>query len=80
MPAYRSSVFSRITTRSTDGWRIGTPGSARAGRTAPNRSSPWRRATFTLRNPVPTGVVIGPLSATRLSRIAWSVSSGISSP
>ena len=39
---------------------MGTPGSARAGRTAANRSSSWRSATFTLRNPVPTGVVIGP--------------------
>ena len=58
------------------GAAVGTPGSARAGRTAANRSRSWRSATFTLRNPVPTGVVIGPLIATRASRIASRVSSG----
>ncbi len=37
-------------------------------------------ATLTLRNPVPTGVVIGPLIATRQSRIASRVSVGSSAP
>src|SRR5678815_1012876 len=69
MPWYRSSVFSRITTMSTSGYRIGNPASEREGRTAANRSSACRSSTFTLRNPDPTGVVIGPLIATRESRI-----------
>ena len=53
-------------------WVVEEAGGAvmeREGRTAANRSSSCRRATFTLRNPVPTGVVIGPLSATRERRI-----------
>ncbi len=73
-------MFSRTTTMFVAGWRIGTPGMARAGRTAAKRSSSWRSATLTLRNPVPTGVVMGPLMATRQSRTAWSVSSGSSAP
>ena len=60
--------------------RVSTPGSDRAGRTAANKSSSWRRATFTLRKPVPTGVVIGPLIATRAARIASRVASGRRSP
>ena len=76
IPWYRSSVFSRTITRSTSPCRVVTPGSDRAGRTAANRSRPWRSATFTLRNPVPTGVVIGPLIATRQLRIASTVSVG----
>ena len=39
-----------------------------------------RRPTFTERKPPPTGVVIGPLSATFVSRIASSVSSGSGLP
>jgi hypothetical protein len=73
-------VFSRITTRSTLPCRVGTPESDLAGRTAANRSSSWRSATLMLRNPEPTGVVMGPLMATRDSRIDFSVSSGRRSP
>src|SRR6266511_1226763 len=80
MPAYRSSVFSLMTTRSTSGWREGTPGSERDGRTAANRSSSCRSATFTLRNPTPTGVVIGPLSATRVRRMESKIRSGSGVP
>ena len=80
MPWYRSSVFSRTITRSTPSCRVGTPGRDRAGRIAANRSRSCRSATLTLRNPVPTGVVIGPLIATRQSRIASSVCSGSSAP
>ena len=76
IPWYRSSVFSRITTRSTSGWRVGSPASEREGRTAANRSSVCRSSTFTLRNPEPTGVVIGPLIATRESRIRSRTRSG----
>ena len=80
MPWYRSSVFSRTITRSTPSCRVGTPGRDRAGRMAANRSRSCRSATLTLRNPPPTGVVIGPLIATRQSRIASSVCSGSSAP
>jgi hypothetical protein len=76
MPWYRSSVFSRITTRSTSGCRVGSPASERDGRTAANRSSACRSSTFTLRKPDPTGVVIGPLIATRESRIRSRTRSG----
>ena len=47
----------------------------RAGRRLAYRPSAWRSVTLTLRKPSPTGVVIGPLSATRLRRIdsrTWS--------
>ena len=46
-----------------------TPGMLTAGRRLAYRSSSLRRPTFTLRNPEPTGVVIGPLIATLVSRI-----------
>src|SRR6266540_2899088 len=80
IPAYRSSVFSLMTTRSTSGWREGMPRSERDGRTAANRSSSCRSATFTLRNPTPTGVVIGPLSATRVRRMESKIRSGSGVP
>src|SRR3954463_6489738 len=43
-------------------------------------SSSLRSATLTERNPTPTGVVIGPFSATPVSRIASSTSSGSGLP
>src|SRR5918996_1985050 len=61
--------------RSTSSYRLRTPGYHLHGRRQQNRSSSFRRATFTLRNPVPTGVVMGPLMATPFSRIelrTWS--------
>ncbi|OPZ76720.1 MAG: hypothetical protein BWY79_01483 [Actinobacteria bacterium ADurb.Bin444] len=39
-----------------------------------------RSATFTLRNPEPTGVVMGPLMATRVSRMASSTCGGSGVP
>ena len=80
IPAYRSSVFSLMTTRSTLEYREGTPGRLSAGRTAANRSSSWRRATFTLRNPDPTGVVIGPFSAVLVASIDLRTRSGSGVP
>ena len=73
-------MFSRMTTMSTPENRDGTPGRLRAGRTAANRSSPCRRATLTLRNPVPTGVVIGPFRAVRLDSIDRMTRSGSGVP
>ena len=73
-------MFSRITTTSTPGCREATPGCETAGRTAANRSRSWRRATFTLRNPVPTGVVIGPFKACRFARIESRTRSGSGVP
>src|SRR2546423_2479607 len=43
-------------------------------------SSSLRSATLTERKPPPTGVVIGPLSATPVSRIAWRTSGGSGLP
>ena len=56
-------MFSRTTTRSTfaSAKRVRTPGYTLQGRTQAYSSSALRRATFTLRNPVPMGVVTGPL-------------------
>ena len=65
---------------STFGWRVATPGTDRAGRTAAKRSSSVRSATFTLRKPVPTGVVIGPFRASMVDRIASSTRSGSGVP
>ena len=76
MPAYKPSVFSRTTTRSTFSKRVVTPAKLRMGRTAPYKPSVLRNATFTLEKPVPTGVVHGPFKATRCSRMAASVDSG----
>jgi hypothetical protein len=50
------------------------------GRRHANRSSSLRSATFTLRNPLPTGVVIGPLIATLVSRIEARTCSGSGVP
>ena len=52
----------------------------RAGRRLAYRPSAWRSVTLTLRKPSPTGVVIGPLSATRLRRIDSSTCSGSGVP
>ena len=59
---------------------MGTPGSDRDGRTAANRSSFCLSVTFTLRNPAPTGVVIGPFNATRERRMDSSTRSGSGVP
>ena len=50
----------------------GRRGSVLHGRTCAYMSSSLRSATFTERKPPPTGVVIGPFSATPVSRIASS--------
>ena len=80
MPAYRSSVFSRTTTRSTRPYGDGTPSYRRHGRTFANRSSVCRRRMFALRTPASAGVSIGPFSATRHDRIVSSVAEGRGSP
>src|SRR5258708_19687662 len=45
-----------------------------------NRAGFWRSATLTLRNPLPIGVVIGPLRATLFLRIEASTCSGSGVP
>ena len=75
-PAYRSSEFSRTMVRSTSSYRPPAPGSETTGRRHTYKSSVLRSATFTLRKPVPTGVVHGPLMATLLRLTASTVSSG----
>jgi len=79
-PEYSPSVASRTTTRSVSGNRVPSPAIARAGRTDAKRSSSWRSATLTERNPLPIGVVIGPLSATRFFRTDSRTSSGSGVP
>ena len=74
-----SSVFSRKITMFTSWGALtgdGTPSNQRTGRTQAYRSSFCRSATFSERNPPPTGVVRGPLMPTRFLSIAASVSSG----
>ena len=74
-----SSVFSLKMTMSTRSGRLtgdGTPWNQRTGRRQTYRSRIWRSATFSERNPPPTGVVRGPLIPIRYSRKAASVSSG----
>src|SRR5881409_4058926 len=66
--------------RSTSSKRVRTPGYVLHGRTCPYMSSSFRSATLTERKPPPTGVVIGPLSATPVSRIASRTSSGSGLP
>src|ERR671931_1447743 len=66
--------------RSTSSKRVRTPGYVLHGRTCAYMSSSFRSATFTDRKPPPTGVVIGPLSATPASRIAPRTSSGSGLP
>ncbi len=82
-PAYTSSVFSRkitMFTRSGCFTGLGTPSNQRTGRRQTYRSSFCRRVTFRLRMPPPTGVVSGPLMATRCSAIVLTVLSGSHSP
>ena len=79
-PAYRSSWFSRTTTRSVSGNRVRTPSYALHGRRHANRSSSLRSATFIERNPEPTGVVIGPLIASPRSLIESITRSGSGVP
>src|SRR6266511_2626622 len=57
-------------------YRERTPWYHLQGRRHANRSSSLRSATFTLRKPVPMGVVNGPLMATPLARIDSSTGSG----
>src|SRR6266852_2710265 len=79
IPIYTSSVFSRkINTFIFSGSRTGegTPVKYRTGRSHEYRSRICRSATFSERMPPPTGVVSGPLIATRKSRIASTVSLG----
>src|SRR6185437_2589885 len=74
-----SSVFSRKITMFTSCGAFtgdGTPSNQRTGRTQAYRSSCWRNATLSERKPPPTGVVSGPLMATRYFEIAETVSSG----
>ena len=52
----------------------------RAGRTLANSSNSLRSPTFTERNPVPTGVVSGPLSASAFLRMLSTVASGSGVP
>src|ERR1700682_5114911 len=75
-----SSVFSRTMTKSRASRRLRAPLYALTGRTSAESSSSWRSATFTLRNPLPTGVVIGPLRATLFLRIEASTCSGSGVP
>src|ERR1700676_211807 len=75
-----SSVFSRTITKSRSSRRLRAPLYALTGRTRAKRSSSWRSATFTLRNPLPIGVVIGPLRATLFLRIEASTCSGSGVP
>src|ERR671937_667502 len=66
--------------RSTSSKRVRTPSYVLQGRTCAYRSSALRRPTLTERKPPPTGVVIGPLSATPVRRIESSVGSGSGLP
>ena len=78
-----SSQFSRKITMLTASGCLtgeGTPLNQRTGRKQTYRSSIWRSATFSDRMPPPTGVVNGPLIATRYLRHASSVSSGNQEP
>src|SRR6202158_5065978 len=75
-----SSVFSRTITKSRSSRRLRAPLSVLTGRTNAKRSSSWRSATFTLRNPLPIGVVIGPLRATLFLRMDASTGSGSGVP
>src|SRR3954462_213034 len=62
--------------RSTSSKRVRTPSYVLHGRTCAYMSSAFRSPTLTERKPPPTGVVIGPLSATPLRRTESSVGSG----
>src|SRR3954464_11826400 len=66
--------------RSTSSKRERTPGWLLHGRTCAYMSSSLRSATLTERKPPPMGVVIGPLSATPVSRIASRTSGGSGLP
>ncbi len=57
-----------------------TPSIERAGRTLAYSSSACRSPTFTLRKPLPTGVVMGPLMAMPLRRIESMTRSGSGVP
>ena len=73
-------MFSRTTMRSMWSKRLRTPFIVLAGRRQAYRSSSLRNATLTLRKPVPTGVVIGPLMATLVRRMASRTCSGSGVP
>src|SRR3970282_2819623 len=78
---YAPSVFSRTVIRSTpDGNRDLVFGNDLAGRTLAYRSKRLRNSTLIEEKPSPTGVVSGPLRATRLWRIESIVAAGSSSP
>ena len=73
-------MFSRTTTRSMSSKRVRTPFIVLDGRRQAYKSSSLRSATFTLRKPLPTGVVIGPLIATLVRRIESSTCCGSGVP
>src|SRR6202158_26993 len=75
-----SAVFARTMTKTRSSRRLRAPLEALTGRTRAKRSSSWRSATLTLRNPLPTGVVIGPLRATLFLRMDASTGSGSGVP
>src|SRR5258708_15168069 len=75
-----SWVFSRTIRKSRSSRRLRAPLYALTGRTSAYRSSSWRKATLTLLNPEPTGVVIGPLRATLFLRMEASTGSGSGVP
>ena len=76
MPVYIPSRFSRMTTRSMSSKTLCTPLSDLPGRRLAYSPNACRNPTLTLRNPLPMGVVIGPLSPTVLRLSEASVSSG----
>ena len=78
-----SSVFSlKITISTSPGFLtgLGTPSNQTTGRTHAKRSNFCLNVTLRLLKPPPTGVVKGPLSATKCSLIESSVDSGSHSP
>ena len=80
IPAYKSSVFSRITTISTLSNLVLTAGIFLQGRTFAYKFKSFLNWTFTERNPLPIGVVIGAFNATLFSFIESSTRWGNGTP